>query len=246
MAGLPAPSTARMIDYWLGGGHHHPADIAAADAFEAAYGKPCAPIFRSLREFLGRAVRYIDQRGISAYLVLGAGIPTRGNVHEVVPAARVLYTDIDPDTVALGQQILAGTTRTTYALLDATDIGAIDQDMVVGALPAWGREPVGVVFLGLAAFLSDVQLAKALDDLYEAVTPGSCLAFDFDSQELAGHPEALAMMGPGFRMRDPSSFPPLLGRWRVTAEGIEPVDRWGRTREQSDLPDAFYGGVAVK
>ncbi|MEU7762152.1 MULTISPECIES: SAM-dependent methyltransferase [Micromonospora] len=34
-------STARMIDYWLGGRHHRPVDVAAAAAFESAYG-PCA------------------------------------------------------------------------------------------------------------------------------------------------------------------------------------------------------------
>lgn len=30
-----------MIDYWLGGRHHRPVDVAAAAAFESAYG-PCA------------------------------------------------------------------------------------------------------------------------------------------------------------------------------------------------------------
>jgi O-methyltransferase involved in polyketide biosynthesis len=208
MADAPTtPSTARMIDYWLGGDHHYAVDVAAADAFEAAYGKPCAPIFQSLREFLGRAVRHIEDRGITNFLVFGAGIPTHGNVHEVASAARVLYTDIDPDTVALGQQILAGADRAAYARADARDVASLDQGVLDGAVPGWRDAPVGLVFLGLAAFLTDAQLAKALDDLYQAVSPGSCLAFDFDSQELADRPEALAMMGPDFRMRDPSAFP---------------------------------------
>jgi len=54
------PSTARMIDYWLGGYDHFPIDVAAAQAFEQAYG-PCADIFRSLRAFLGRLPGYIHR-----------------------------------------------------------------------------------------------------------------------------------------------------------------------------------------
>ncbi|MGC5051752.1 SAM-dependent methyltransferase [Micromonospora sp. DT48] len=76
------PSTARMIDFWLGGAHHHPVDVAAAHAFEQAYG-PCAPVFRELRAFLGRAVRAIAATGVDGFLVFGAGVPTMGNVHEV-------------------------------------------------------------------------------------------------------------------------------------------------------------------
>ncbi|MEV0726471.1 SAM-dependent methyltransferase [Micromonospora purpureochromogenes] len=159
MAEPEQPSTARMIDFWLDGEHHFPVDVAAARAFEEAYG-PCAAIFRDLRDFLGRAV--------------------------------------------------------------------------------------GVVFLGLAAFLDDETLARTLDELYEAVAPGSFLAFDFDSEELAGYPQALAMMGPQFRMRTPASFAPLLGRWVPTAEGIVPVARWRPRGEPAAVPDAFHGGLAGK
>ncbi|MFI7433776.1 hypothetical protein [Micromonospora haikouensis] len=34
------PSTARMIDSWLGGEHHLPVDVAAARAFEGAHAPP--------------------------------------------------------------------------------------------------------------------------------------------------------------------------------------------------------------
>jgi hypothetical protein len=105
---------------------------------------------------------------------------------------------------------------------------------------------VGVVFLGLAAFLDDDTLARTLDELYEAVAPGSRLAIDFDTEELAGYPQALAMMGPAFRMRPPESFGALLGRWRPTGDGIVPVARWRPDGEPERVPDAFYGAVAVK
>ncbi|MFI7218675.1 SAM-dependent methyltransferase [Micromonospora maritima] len=245
MAQPDRPSTARMIDHWLGGRHHHPVDVAAAAAFEAAYG-PCAAIFRSLRDFLGRAVRAVAAEGVDGFLVFGAGVPTRGNVHEVAPDATVLYTDVDPDTVRLGQRLLAGSDRAGYGYGDAADLGTVDPAQLHRFVPGWGRRPVGVVFLGLAAFLDDDTLARTLDELYAAAAPGSWLAIDFDSEELAGHPEALAMMGPEFRMRAPEEFAPLLGRWRPSHDGIVPVARWRPVGEPAPVPDAFYGALASR
>lgn len=154
------PSTARMIDHWLGGRDHRPVDVAAATAFEAAYG-PCAAIFRSLRAFLGRTVRAVAAAGVDEFLVFGAGVPTCGNVHEVAPGASVLYTDADPETVRLGQRLLAGGDRAGYGYGDATDIGTLDPAQLRRFVPGWGSGPVGVVFLGLAAFLDDDTLAAA-------------------------------------------------------------------------------------
>jgi hypothetical protein len=239
------PSTARMIDFWLGGERHFPVDVAAARAFEQAYG-PCAPVFRELRSFLGRAVRAMVAQGADSFLVFGAGVPTMGNVHEVAPDATVLYTDVDPVTIRLGQRLLAGSDRAGYGYGDATDIGTVDRAQLHRFLPGWGRRPVGVVFLGLAAFLDDETLARTLDELYEATAPGSLLAVDFDTEELAAYPEALAMMGPSFRMRPPAAFAPLLGRWTPTADGIVPITHWRPDGPPAQVPDAFHGAVAVR
>ncbi|MEU5964496.1 SAM-dependent methyltransferase [Micromonospora parva] len=239
------PSTARMIDFWLGGQHHFPVDVAAAHAFEQAYG-PCAPVFRELRAFLGRAVRAMAGEGVDGFLVFGAGVPTMGNVHEVATDATVLYTDVDPVTIRLGQSILAGSDRAGYGFGDATDIGTIDPAQLHRFVPGWGRRPVGVVFLGLAAFLDDATLTRTLDELYAAAAPGSLLAVDFDTEELAGHPEALAMMGPQFRMRPPAAFAPLLGRWAPTADGIVPVAQWRAEGPPARVPDAFHGVLATR
>lgn len=233
-----------MIDYWLGGEHHHPVDVAAAGAFESAYG-PCAEIFRSLRAFSGRAVRHVAGEGIDQFLVFGAGIPTQANVHETAPAARVLYTDADPQIVVAGRPLLAGLKRVDYVLGDVTDLDGIDPAALDRVLPQRRTRPLGLVFLGLAAFLDDATLAETLDSMYDAVPAGSRLLFDFDAMELAAYPQALAMMGPAFHMREPARFAELLGRWTPTADGITPVAGWRPDGTPEDVPDAFWGGVAV-
>jgi hypothetical protein len=239
-----APSTARMIDFWLGGTHHLEVDVAAARAFEGLFGDAAAE-FRALRAFLGRAVADLEARGIAQFLVVGAGIPTQGNVHEVAPQARVLYTDLDPVTVGIGQEVLAGNPRAGYTAGDATDLATIDTPVLRETLPGWDTSPVGVVFLGLAAFLPDDALAGTLEKLHAATVPGSVLAFDFDSDLLAGHPAALEFMGPQFHMRTPEQFAPLLGPWQVTDAGIQPVGTWPGPASGDGTTPAFYGGVAL-
>ena len=234
-----------MIDYWLGGTHHHPIDVAAVGAFESAY-RPCADIFRSLRAFSGRAVRHAVGDGIDQFLVFGAGIPTRANVHETAPAARVLYTDVDPQIVAVGRRLLDGLGKVDYTFGDVTDLDSIDRAVLDQVLPDWERQPLGVVLFGLPAFFDDATLTEVFGALYDAVPAGSRLLFDFDATELADHPQALAMMGPAFHMREPAGFASLLGRWTPTAEGIVPVARWRPDDVTEDVPDAFWGGVAVK
>src|SRR5262249_38025130 len=235
----------RMIDYWLGGDHHHPVDVATARAFESAYG-PCAEIFRSLRAFSGRAVRYLAVEGVDQFLVFGAGIPAQGNVHETAPDARVLSSDVDPLTVAAGNELLTGLQRVDYAVGNAADLDSVDRATLDRVLPERASRPVGLVFLGLAAFLDDATLARALEAMYDAVPAGSWLAFDFDAMELANYPQALAMMGPAFHMREPAGFGALLGRWTPTAEGIVPVAQWRPDGPAERVPDAFWGGVAGK
>lgn len=234
-----------MIDYWLGGSNHYSLDVEAAHAFEGAYG-PCAAIFRSLRAFSGRAARYLVGCGVDRFLVFGAGIPSQGNVHESAPGARVLYIDLDPEIVAVGSALVESTPGVTYVLGDAADPRNVGADTLDDALPGWRDRPVGVIFLGLAAFLDDATLARALDELFDLVSVRSRLAFDFDGMELAAYPQALAMMGPNFHMREPADFGALLGRWKVTDDGIVPVMRWRPEGLEEQVPDAFWGGLAIK
>src|SRR3712207_3439923 len=98
-----APSMARAYDFMLGGAHNFAVDRMVAEQAEKLM-PGAARIAQINRAFLGRAVRYLLDQGISQFLDIGSGIPTVGNVHEVaqqaVPGARVLYVDKDPIAVA--------------------------------------------------------------------------------------------------------------------------------------------------
>lgn len=239
------PNTGRILDYWLGGQHHFPGDAAAGQAFEQLYeGFPA--VFRTLRDYIGRATRSVRGLGIDQFLVFGAGIPTQGNVHEVVPDARVLYTDIDKANVALGQKVLKDVPNAGYTYCDAADLFTLDAGEVERALGPLRR--VGIVFVGLACFIPDDRLRKTFDDLYDWAPPGSAMVLDFDSHACSTVPnvvEILQSSGAPFVMREPEAIAPLLGRWQLTEDGIQPVAAW-RNPDVPDVPTFMWGAVVTK
>jgi hypothetical protein len=244
------PNTARILDYWLGGSHHYPVDVEGAKLFDSVY-DDFPTVFRKLREYIGRAARYIEAQGIDQFVVFGSGLPTCGNVHEAVPQARVLYTDIDEANIKLGQEILAGNDRVGYTYCDATNLDTLDQRVVERVLGPVRR--LGLVFVGVSAFIPDQVLTSMFDRLYEWAPAGSFLELDFDGEALAGYPKALELldsMGAPLYMRNPKTIRPLLGRWQLTAQAILPVAAWQADRAvgagQNYGPAFMYGCVVSK
>src|SRR5262249_57052849 len=104
---MERPSSARLLDYALGGSHNFAVDrelfrqlkMAVPDLVEQAHAG---------RAFLRRAVRFCAAPGVGQFLGIGSGIPTTGNVHEVASDARGVEVDIDPGAGAHARAILAG------------------------------------------------------------------------------------------------------------------------------------------
>ncbi len=244
------PNTGRMVDYWLGGSHYFPIDVEAAKLFEDAYPN-CQAFFKKLRDFNGRASRYIESQGINRFIVFAAGVPTCGNVHEAVPRAKVLYTDIDSVNIQLGREILASNLNADYTFCDATNLDTLEQLVVDQVL-----EPIyclGIIFLGISAFINDETLANTLDKLYDWVPVGSFMALDFDGEAALEYPKLLKLledMDAPLVMRNPTRIRPLLGRWQLTEHGILPVEAWqaeaGANLIETKEPVFSYGCVVYK
>lgn len=244
------PNTGRILDYWLSGSHHFPIDVEAAKVFDAVY--PNFPtVFRTLRDYIGRVCRYIESQGINQFLVFGSGIPTCGNVHEVVPQAKVLYTDIDAINIELGKEILANNPNADYTFCDATNFNTLNRSIVTQVLGSIQR--LGIIFIGVSAFIPDETLANVLDTFYDWVPVGSFLALDFDGEAGMQYPKVLELLestGEPLYMRNPTTIRPLLGRWQLTTHDIVPVAAW--QAEPSSIlvenkePVFMYGCVAYK
>lgn len=151
------PSPARVYDYYLGGSHDFVVDRRMAR--QAMNLWPELPlIMQANRAFLRRSVRYLVRQGITQFLDIGSGIPTEGNVHEVVQAAspqsRVLYVDIDPVAVAHSRAILSRNPLADIIQADLRDVAAIFNDPRARRLLEPGR-PIGVLMVAMLHFVPD-------------------------------------------------------------------------------------------
>ena len=229
-----------MYDYYLGGGQNFAVDREAAARVERIYPN-AALIAQANRAFLHRAVKYLLAAGVRQFLDLGSGIPTAGNVHQIIeanaPGARVVYVDIDPVAVAHSEMILEG----------RTDVGVLHADIrrpadVLGA-PIARRlldfdQPVGVLAVAVLHFLAPADdPAGVLARYREAVPDGSYLALSHGTVDQ--QPGSVAQVASVYRnTRDPTTFrsreevAALLTGWDLVEPGLVWLPEW-----RPDWPD---------
>ncbi len=173
------PNVARMYDYYLGGKDNFAADRAAAAEVMRLVPETRAEAL-SNRAFLRVAARYLTARaGISQFLDIGTGLPTRGALHEVAAEtcadARVAYTDYDPVVVQHAQALLASAGRSIAVQADLRDPAALLASPEIRSHLDFAR-PVGVFLLAVLHFVADEDNpAGIIATLRDALAPGSYL-----------------------------------------------------------------------
>lgn len=170
---LERPSVARIYDYLLGGYHNFEIDRRTADQFAALF-PDLALTARVNRAFLRRAASFVSRQGIDQYIDLGSGIPTVGNVHEIVrqhnPAARVVYVDIEPVAVAHGQAILGDDPGLAAILADVRRPDEILNHPRTKALIDFSR-PVGLFAVALLHYVTDQEAAETVINTFKDALP---------------------------------------------------------------------------
>jgi hypothetical protein len=175
---MSMPHPARIVDYWLGGGHNFAADRAMAERIiEIMPGIEDAA--RISRAFLRRVALFMVDAGIRQFLDIGSGIPTVGHLHEVVqqadPGCRVVYVDADPVAVAHTELMLEQVEGTAVLRADLRDVpGILDAEPVRRLLDP-GR-PIGLI-APMMHFIPDSWNPACLIAGYrDRLAPGSHLA----------------------------------------------------------------------
>jgi hypothetical protein len=232
---MDVPSVARIYDCLLGGGHNFAADREVVAKLLVAQPN-LRWIARANRDFMRRAVSFMVEQGIRQFLDLGSGIPTVGNVHEVVqraaPETRVVYVDYDEVAVAHGQLILARNERVTVLQADICHPG-----MVLGAPEARAlldfRQPVGVLLLTTLHFVApELDPVGAISGYGEALPSGSYLAVShFDRGLLpSGRAEEIAGVMARTELpaypRDHAEIVKMFAGFNLVDPGLVPVSLW--------------------
>ena len=152
------PSAARIYDYLLGGKDNYPADRAAAESMIARLPNMRLAV-RWNRDFLRRVVRYlVADAGIRQIIDFGAGLPTRGNTHEIAlqacPQARVVYVDHDPVVLAHARNMLHNVPGTAVIERDLTEPEQVLADPALRELIDFSQ-PAALLFLSVLDFIAD-------------------------------------------------------------------------------------------
>jgi hypothetical protein len=173
------PNPARVYDFWLDGDHNFAADRELGEkVLEIMPGIRDAA--RLNRAFLRRAARYMVDAGIRQFLDVGAGIPTVGNLHEIVqqadPSCRVVYVDRESVAVAHSELLLQDNDRCAVLQADLRDVDEIFDAKEARELLD-PTQPTGVFMLLLLHFVPDSWDPAAILARYrERLAPGSFLA----------------------------------------------------------------------
>lgn len=170
---LDRPSVARIYDYLLGGYHNFEIDRQAAEQFAMLF-PDLALTARVNRAFLRRAALFVSAQGIDQFIDLGSGIPTVGNVHEIVrennPAARTVYVDIDPVAIVYSQKILADETGVAAIRADVRRPRDVLDHPATLALIDFSR-PIGLFVVALMHYITDETEAESVISAYKDAMP---------------------------------------------------------------------------
>jgi SAM-dependent methyltransferase len=180
------PNAARMYDYFLGGKDNFPADRGAAERLLRVAPEVRAAA-RANRAFLGRAVRFLAGAGVTQFLDIGTGLPSRENVHEaaraVAPESRVVYVDHDPVVLVHARALLAGGEGVTVAdgdLRHPHDL--LKNPDVVGTLDF--SRPVAVLLVAIMHFIDAADdPVRILAAIRESLAPGSYLVLSHGTSD---------------------------------------------------------------
>lgn len=252
------PSAARVYDYLLGGGHNFDVDRRFAGEVEhiAPFVRDVARLNRSL---LRRVVTYLLDNGVRQFLDLGSGIPTVGNVHEIVdahtPDGRVVYVDCEPVACAHSALMLRGHPGATVIQADLREPRTILEHEDTRRLLDFSQ-PVAVLMIGVLLFIEDEDDPASLVAAYrDHLTEGSYLAIshltdDEASPELRGQVAALVrayeQANERVQVRTRQHITGWFDGMELVAPGVVLMPDWGSadSHEQS-LPARALGYAGV-
>ena len=175
---ITVPNVARVYDCALGGKDNFAVDREIVAQINATIPYGTRPAVEN-RAFLCRAVRFLVDAGIRQFLDIGSGLPTQGNVHEIVhgvdPTARVVYVDYDPVAVAHSNALLDGVASAVAVQADARDPdGILHHPKVRGMLDF--TQPMAVLFVALLHVITDEEDPHGIVARFrDAMAPGSYL-----------------------------------------------------------------------
>ncbi|MCX5053826.1 MULTISPECIES: SAM-dependent methyltransferase [unclassified Streptomyces] len=252
------PHTARIWNYWLGGGDYYEVDRVAGDRIRELH-PAIGEYARADRLFLGRAVRHlVADAGIRQFLDIGTGLPTADNTHEVAqrlaPDARIVYVDNDPLVLAHARALLTSSPEGRTDHLDE-DLRNVESVLERAADTLDLTQPVALMLLGVIIFLRDDEDPSGVVRRFmDALPSGSHLVLSHTITG-PGLPEVDAAVRfwnehgtPALTQRTPEAVARFFDGLELLDPGVVSCSRWRPEETHGGGPRevAMYGGVGRK
>lgn len=232
------PSAARVYDYTLGGSHNFEADRQAAE-YMFSLVPSTRKWVRMLRSCLQVAAKRLGAEGFRYWVDFASGLPTEDHVHAVLPNAKVLYSDINPLTIAEGKALLGDNPNVLYAPCDIRNARAFLEGQEVQEFLN-GERQVAFGASGITVFLTAEENRKFFRDLYDWAAPGTKLFTTFETKSPSKTTprweqfmEMFRRMGESFNLFSLEEYLELASPWVPDKRGVMPV------REFLGLPSGY-------
>jgi hypothetical protein len=244
---------ARVYDYLLGGAHNLAIDRAAAEEL-LKINPEADKIARCNRQFVGRAVRFCLANGIDQYLDLGSGVPTVGNVHEIVqatlPSGRVLYVDYEPVAAEITREMLTDNDSAGILHADMRQPDAILASAETARLLDLTR-PIAVLMNASVHYVPDSDDLPAFFAAYRELMPaGSYLVFSHLADSASGGLRVFDESGTPVTLRGHTELATFLRGFDLVDPGLVYVPEWrpagGELFADEPPRSKCYGAVGRK
>ena len=251
IADASKPNAGRIYDFLLGGHHNFEIDRQAAEQVLSV--APFMPrLVRLIRWFLGEAISRLCEDGFHSFLDFASGLPTVDHIHQVAPSGtKVIYSDIDPITVAYAQEIIGDNPNIRYVLCDAGRPEDLLNSTVVTELFGSERQLV-IGFNGIAWFISDDAVRHAMTVLYDWAEPGTKLFLcDGDASQMSEEGKAVLELyrrfGQRVYARSLHVLEDLIKPWKVQAPGFQLLEEWVdmEAKVTEEIKGSWSGGGFV-
>jgi SAM-dependent methyltransferase len=226
------PNVARIYDYLLGGKDHFAADRDAARKILRVVPE-AALAARENRAFLGRAVRYAAEAGISQFLDIGVGLPAQESVLEIAGRvrgdARVVYVDHDQVVLVHARALLAGGGNATVVPGDLRRPKQIVDHPALNRAIDFGK-PVAVLLTAVLHYLTDADdPARVLATLRGTLAPGSLLVLSHavpDARTAALGGDVFPQANSPLTLRPREEVEAMFDGFQLIDPGLTWVSKW--------------------
>lgn len=198
---------------------------------------------RANRSFLARVITYLCSQGIDQFLDLGSGVPTVGNVHEVVhrynPEAKVAYVDLEPVAVAYARRLLDGEPNVSITQADIRKPEEVLAAPGVAAILDLDR-PIAVLAMAVLHALPEDVPARMLAGYRQASAPGSYLglshgvATTMTDEQVKEFTDAYKDTPTPAVLRPLDQVQSLLDGYEIIEPGLVLLDKWRPEHPVSD------------